>query len=70
MPLSVSLMGVISAAPDVDVVAEALWGRESRHVFPSHWKSFPHGRCGPALGITLQLAILATSAAVVLFVGL
>ena len=66
MPLSIAAMGVVSAVPDVDVVAEAIWGRESRHFFPSHWKSFPHGRCGPALGIPLQLAIMAASAAVFL----
>jgi hypothetical protein len=66
MPLGVAGMGVVSAAPDLDVAAEAMTGRESRHFFPSHWKRFPHGHCGPALGISLQLAIVAASAAVVL----
>ncbi len=70
MPLSVVAMGVISAAPDLDVVSDAVSGHESRHFFPSHWKRFPHGVCGPALGISLQLAIVAASAAVILTVGL
>jgi hypothetical protein len=69
MPLAVVVMGPISAAPDFDVMGSALWGRESRHFFPSHWRRFPHGRCGPALGITLQVAIVAGCAAVILSVG-
>ncbi len=70
MPVAVVVMGPISTAPDFDVVGSALWDRDSRHVFPSHWRRFPHGRCGPAPGITLPLAIVAASAAVVLSVGL
>lgn len=66
MPLGVAAMGVVSAAPDLDVAAEAMTGRRSRHFFPSHWRSFPHGRCGPALGISLQATIIAVSAAVIL----
>ena len=69
MPFSVVALGAISGAPDLDVVGSALWGHESRHLFPSHWRHFPHGRCGPALGIPLQLGIVAACGAVFLAVG-
>jgi hypothetical protein len=70
LPFATVVLGAISAAPDLDVVGSAVWGRESRHVFPSHWPGFPHGRCGPALGIPLQLGIVAVSAVAVFSVGL
>jgi hypothetical protein len=70
MPFTVAVMGPISGAPDVDVVTSTLRGRGDRQLFPSHWRRFPHGRCRPAVGIPLQLAIMAASAAVFLTVGL
>jgi hypothetical protein len=70
MPFALVVMGPISGAPDFDVLANTMWGREDRRLFPSHWRRFPHGRCGPALGVPLQLAIMAASAAVFLTVGL
>jgi hypothetical protein len=70
LPFAVAVMGVISGAPDLDVVGSAAGGRETQPIFPSHWPRFPHGHCGPAVGIPLQLAIVAVSAGAVLSVGL
>ena len=41
-------------------------GEKGRKYFPSHWDSFPHGRSGKAWGISVQVAIMAASVAVVL----
>ncbi len=50
MPFALVVMGPISGAPDFDVAGSAMWGRESRHVFPSHWRRFPHGHDGELQG--------------------
>jgi hypothetical protein len=63
---AVLVMGPIAALPDVDVLAYAITGRRGRKWFPSHWDSFPHGRCGPLQGILVQLGVMAASAAVFL----
>ena len=57
----VLLLGFLAAAPDFDVVFAAARGRSGEHWFPSHRKSFPHGKCGPALGITTQAIVVAGS---------
>ena len=64
MPLAVLAMGPISGAPDLDVLIYTITGRKGRKWFPSHWDTFPHGRCGPRLGIPLQLGVIVVSAAV------
>jgi hypothetical protein len=61
--LRVVAMGPLSGAPDFDVVLAAMRGGHARKWFPSHWRSFPHGRCGPRAGISIQVAIVAASAA-------
>ena len=65
-PWSVLALVPISGAPDFDVLVNTLRGRRSDYWFPSHWRRFPHGRCGPLPGIAVQAAIMAASAAVVI----
>ena len=65
-PWWVAFMGVLSGAPDADVLIWLARGREGRKLFPSHWERFPHGRSGPAWGISVQVAIMALSAAMLL----
>ncbi len=64
-PWAVVLMGPISAAPDFDVLFFMAGKERGRKWFPSHWDSFPHGRCAKTAGVTLQLAIMAVSLAIV-----
>ena len=66
MPFWMVCMGPLSGAPDFDVLVATIKGEQARQWFPSHWDSFPHGRCGPRAGITLQVAILVACAAVVI----
>jgi hypothetical protein len=65
-PWSVLALGPISGAPDFEVLVNTLHGRRRDYWFPSHWRRFPHGRCGPLLGISVQAAIMVASAAVFL----
>ena len=65
-PWSIVLMGPISGAPDFDVVFFVASGGRGRKWFPSHWRRFPHGRCGMKAGIALQVSIMAVSLAIVL----
>jgi len=60
--LPLVLLGPISAAPDFDVLVRAVRDLRGRAWFPSHWERFPHGRCGPAAGIVLQVGVMAVSA--------
>jgi hypothetical protein len=62
-PLSVLAMGPISAAPDFDVLVRTLRAERGRYWFPSHWSSFPHGACGRRAGVSLQLGVVAATAA-------
>jgi hypothetical protein len=64
----VLLLGIVAAAPDFDVVFAAARGGGGDHWFPSHRKGFPHGKCGPALGITTQAIVVAASCLVMAFV--
>ncbi len=66
MPFWLAFMGPVSGAPDLDVLFAGLRGKPDAHWFPSHWKRFPHGGCGRAWGIAVQVAFMAASAAAVL----
>ena len=66
MPFWLALMGPISGAPDWDVLIAEIRRKPEIHYFPSHVKSFPHGKSGPLWGIGVQVAIMAASVAVVL----
>lgn len=59
MPFWMVCMGPLSGAPDFDVLVAAIRGHRSRHWFPSHWTSFPHGTAGPLPGVAVQLVIVA-----------
>ena len=52
---------VVSAAPDLDVLDAVLPGRPRRRLFPSHWKTFPHGSARPPFGIPVQVVVMAVS---------
>lgn len=54
-------LGVLSAAPDFDVLINAARGRTDKYWFPSHWERFPHGSCAPLQGITVQAVVVALS---------
>jgi hypothetical protein len=68
-PFWLAFMGLVSGAPDVDVLIALLRGGRARKLFPSHWRRFPHGRAGPVWGIGVQAAVMAASVAVVLAAG-
>jgi hypothetical protein len=63
-PLWMLAMGILSGAPDFDVLVSGLRGDDARHWFPSHWRRFPHGQCAALPGVTIQLALVAVCAAV------
>lgn len=65
-PWWIAFMGLVSGAPDWDVLIWIARGERGRKVFPSHWDSFPHGRSGRVWGIGVQVAIMAASVGVVL----
>jgi hypothetical protein len=60
MPLWMALMGLLSGAPDWDVLISKLRG-DTPKLFPSHWQRFPHGRAGKPFGIGVQVVIMAAS---------
>lgn len=68
-PLWLAFMGLVSGAPDWDVLIAVLRGGQARKFFPSHWKSFPHGHSGRVWGISVQLVIMAASVVVMLAAG-
>ena len=64
--LSILMVGLVSALPDLDVLDAVLPGEDRRRWFPSHWSRFPHGTSSPTVGIPLQvLLVLASLSAVV-----
>jgi hypothetical protein len=65
-PWWIAFMGLVSGAPDWDVLIAELRGDNARRFFPSHWDRFPHGRSGPGWGISIQVVIMAASLAIVL----
>jgi len=66
MPFWMAFMGPISGAPDWDVLIAEIRRKPEIHYFPSHVMSFPHGKSGPLWGISVQVAIMVASVAVVL----
>ncbi len=66
MPWWLVLMGPLAAAPDFDVLVATIRGDEARHWFPSHWRSFPHGKASPVRGLATQGAIVALCIAAVI----
>ncbi len=65
-PWWIALIGLVSGAPDLDVLVAMVRGTDARKYFPSHWERFPHGRSGPGWGVSIQVAFMAVSAGVVL----
>lgn len=65
LPAAVVITGWVSGLPDLDVVNEVLPVSAHRRFFPSHWRSFPHGRCRAGWGIPLQLGLVAVSVVLV-----
>ena len=65
LPLAAVVTGWVSAAPDLDVLSEVLPLGVRRRFFPSHWQRFPHGRCRAAIGVPVQLAVIAASLSLV-----
>lgn len=68
-PLAVLAMGPISGAPDFDVLLHTLRGETGRKWFPSHWDRFPHGSCGRAPGIAVQVGVMAAATVVFFAAG-
>lgn len=60
-PIPLLILGIISAAPDFDVVYNAARGRQGDYWFPSHRRGFPHGSCKPLPGILVQAVVVALS---------
>lgn len=68
-PFWLALMGLVSGAPDWDVVISLARGPHARKFFPSHWDSFPHGKSGPVWGVGVQVAVMAASVVLILAAG-
>lgn len=64
-PWWIALMGLVSGAPDWDVLISMLRGDGAPQYFPSHWDRFPHGKSGPVWGIGVQVVIMVVSVGVV-----
>jgi len=64
-PWWIAFIGLLSGAPDLDVLVAMFRGEDARKVFPSHWARFPHGKSGPVWGIGVQAAFAAGSIAVI-----
>lgn len=68
-PFWLAFMGLLSGAPDWDVLVATLRGEHARKWFPSHWASFPHGSSDPLWGISVQVALMAASVAAIALAG-
>jgi hypothetical protein len=66
LPSVAVLAGILSAAPDLDVLSAILPYEQQRRWFPSHWSRFPHGKAGPTLGIIIQCVMIVVSVATIL----
>jgi len=53
--------GIVSAAPDLDVVDVVLPLKTHRRLFPSHWRPYPHGKTGALPGVLTQGAVVVGS---------
>lgn len=58
LPGYVVWAGIVSAAPDLDVIDVILPLKTHRRLFPSHWRPYPHGKTGPLAGTLLQGAVM------------
>jgi len=68
LPGYVVWAGIVSAAPDLDVLDAVLPLKKHRRLFPSHWRPYPHGSTGPLPGTLIQAAVVAGSVLVTLLV--
>jgi hypothetical protein len=66
-PGLVLLTGAVSALPDLDVLDSLLPFERRARWFPSHWRRYPHGSCGPLPGVLTQAAVVGVSVAVLAF---
>lgn len=69
LPGYVVWAGLISAAPDLDVLDAVLPFKKHRRLFPSHWKPYPHGKTGSLPGTVIQ-GLVVTGSVVVLLLAL
>jgi hypothetical protein len=69
LPLRAVAGAVVSALPDLDVFDAVLPAGKRRRWFPSHWRTFPHGRTRAAVGIPVQALVIAGSLALTLAAG-
>lgn len=58
LPSPSLVAAVVSVVPDLDVLDALVPHARHRRWFPSHWRGFPHGSAGPALGILTQLFVI------------
>lgn len=66
---AVVIAGIVSAAPDLDVL-NALWPTKRRiRLFPSHWSGFPHGSAPPVAGTFVQAVFAVASIAILMVAG-
>jgi hypothetical protein len=66
MPFWMVLMGLLSGAPDFDIIVSAMRGPLARRWFPSHWRQFPHGRAARPFGIGVQVLSMLASGVIVI----
>jgi hypothetical protein len=69
LSVKVLVCGIVSAAPDLDVLNALLPYKQRTRWFPSHWTGFPHGKARPLPGIAVQVLLAAVSIALVLRFG-
>ncbi len=69
LSVKIVVCGIVSAAPDLDVLNALLPYKQRTRWFPSHWSAFPHGKARPLPGIAIQVLLAAVSIALVLRFG-
>lgn len=57
----VVIAGVVSALPDLDIFNDTLLRGRGIKLFPSHWRSFPHGSAPPLPGVATQAVVITLS---------
>ena len=62
-PLRLLALGILSAAPDFDVLVGTLRHGQGEYWWPGHRSSFPHGRAAPLPGIATQAVVVIAAAA-------